>query len=250
MGYKSKKSKKVGGGYRSKKRTSASLKNPWHIILTSQGKQLEDLYYTNTEEKVNKKFNKMLADNKKNVRFPIRCLICEHYVYEADYELVIIKRKENDPTSKEVRDDNGNIIEYSSSSDNWIIYDRAPYDVEETFWVYGFHPKMQRKDYNWIYDNFIKKDKDNKSNLRTVAIFKNKLLIDGSEKLEMVICKNKSDCIRMYNEIENDVKKGKIKNVIFMGDVWESKSRKFWYDKVADLTHWKWKKIIRHTTRP
>lgn len=250
MGYKNSKVKKVSGGYRSKKRNVLTYKNPWHIILVSQGKQLEDMFFTSTEEKVNKKFNKMLKDNKKNIKFPIRWNIRGHDIDEADYELVIIKLKEDDPSSKEVRDENGNITKYESSSDNWVIYDRAPYDIEETFWVYGYHPKMQRKDYKWVYENFIENDKNNKSNLRTVAIFKNKLLIDSSEKLDMVICKNKSDCIRLYNEIENDIKKDKIKNVIFMGDVWESKSRKFWYDKVADLTHWKWKKIIRHTTRP
>lgn len=249
MGYKSTRSKK-GSGYRSSKRKTNSSKMPWHIIIVSQGKQLEDLFNTNTEEKVNKKFNKMLADNKENVKFPIRWNICEHDVLEADYELVIIKLKEDDPTLKDVRDENGNIVKYASSSDNWVIYDRAPYDIEETFWVYGFHPSRQRKDYRWIYENFIYKDKDIKNKLRTIAIFKNKLLIDSEDKLEMVICKNKSDCIRFYNEVEGDVKKDKIKNVIFMGDVWESKSRKFWYDKVENLTHWKWKKIIRHTTRP
>lgn len=250
MGYTKIRSGNRKHGYRNRKKEAITIKKPWHIIVANQGKQLEDVYSTDTEEKVNKRFNKLLKENEKNVKFPIRWNINVHDMYEADYELMIIKLKNDDPSVKEVRNENGDIVEYTSSSKNWVIYDTAPYNVEETFWVYGFHPQLHRKDYKWIYENFILKYRNDKTKLLTVAIFKNKLLIDSDDKLEMVICKNKSDSIRFYNVLEGDVKKDKIKNVIFMGDVWESKSRKYWYDKIANLTHWKWKKIIRHTTRP
>ena len=29
---------------------------------------------------------------------------------------------------------------------------------EETFWVYGYHPVFQRKDFTWIYENLISND--------------------------------------------------------------------------------------------
>ena len=39
----------------------------YHIILVNHGKQLRDLFHTNSEIKVNKEFAKMLKENKKVV---------------------------------------------------------------------------------------------------------------------------------------------------------------------------------------
>ena len=127
----------------------------YHIILTNHSKQLRDLYFTHSEEAVYKKFNAMLKENKKVV-FPMRYNNHEHVMKECNYELVIIKLKDEfDNSVQKIKDGYGKFINYESSSDNWIIYDRAAYDIEETFWVYRYHPRIQRKDFNWIFDNFL-----------------------------------------------------------------------------------------------
>lgn len=222
----------------------------YHIILTNHGKQLRDLYFTHSEALVNKRFNAMLKENKKVV-FPMRYNNHEHVMKECNYELIIIKGKDEfDNDVQKIRDEYGKFIYYESSDEDWIIYDRANYDIEETFWVYGYHPRIQRKDFNWIFDTFIEKDAKNKYVFKSVVVYKNKLLIDYNGKLEMVICKNKSDCIRMYNMIEKRSMERKHKNVAFMGDIADSKYKKMWMDRIRELTHWNDKKIERSSTRP
>ncbi len=222
----------------------------YHIILTNHGKQLRDLYFTHSEALVNKRFNAMLKENKKVV-FPMRYNNHEHVMKECNYELIIIKGKDEfDNDVQKIRDEYGKFIYYESSDEDWIIYDRANYDIEETFWVYGYHPRIQRKDFNWIFDTFIEKDAKNKYVFKSVVVYKNKLLIDYNGKLEMVICKNKSDCVRMYNMIEKRSMERKHKNVAFMGDIADSKDKKMWMDRIRELTHWNDKKIERSSTRP
>ncbi len=222
----------------------------YHIILTNHGKQLRDLYFTHSEALVNKRFNAMLKENKKVV-FPMRYNNHEHVMKECNYELIIIKGKDEfDNDVQKIRDEYGKFIYYESSDEDWIIYDRANYDIEETFWVYGYHPRIQRKDFNWIFDTFIEKDAKNKYVFKSVVVYKNKLLIDYNGKLEMVICKNKSDCVRMYNMIEKRSMERKHKNVAFMGDIADSKYKKMWMDRIRELTHWNDKKIERSSTRP
>ena len=222
----------------------------YHIILTNHGKQLRDLYFTHSEALVNKRFNAMLKENKKIV-FPMRYNNHEHVMKECNYELIIIKGKDEfDNNVQKIKDEYGKFINYESSDEDWIIYDRANYDIEETFWVYGYHPRIQRKDFNWIFDTFIDKDAKNKYIFKSVVVYKNKLLIDYNGKLEMVICKNKSDCVRMYNMIEKKSVEKKHKSIAFMGDIADSKYKKMWMDKIRELTHWNNKKIERSSTRP
>ena len=192
----------------------------------------------------------MLKENKKVV-FPMRWNNHQHVMRECEYELVIIKGKDElDKDVSKIKDDSGKYINYQSSDEDWIIYDRAPYNVEETFWVYGYHPRIQRKDFNWIFDNFISKDAKNKYMFKSVQVFKNKLLVDINGKLEIVICKNKQDCVRLYNKIEEVSTNRKFKYIAFMGDVTDSKYKSDWVDRIQQLTHWSNYKINRTSTRP
>lgn len=225
-------------------------KNLYHIILINHGKMLRDLYFTPSESKVNKKFSAMLKENK-NVVFPLMWNNEKHVMVEAEYELVIIKGKEeSDNEVSKIRDEYGKFINYESSDEDWIIYDRAPYYFEETFWVYGYHPKLQRKDFKWIFDNFIDKDSKDKYKFKTVQVYLNKLLVECDGKLEMVMCKNKQDCVRLYNALEKKSGEAKHKYIVYMGDIANSKYKSDWMDKIQELTGWNRKKIKRASTRP
>ena len=225
-------------------------KKIYSIILVNHSKQLHTIYSDTTEEKIYRKFEKLLKENKK-VMFPIRYNNHEHVMIESEYELVIIKcRDENESLTNKVRTDSGEFIDYTTTDDDWIVIDRAPYNIEETFWVYGYHPRIQRKDFKWIFDNFISADAKNKYMFKTVQIYKNKLLVDCNGKLEMVICKNKQDGIRLYNKVEEESKRNKLKYIIFMGDVSKSKYRSDWIKRIKELTHWSDEKVKRSSTRP
>lgn len=225
-------------------------KNLYHIILVNHDKMKEDLFWTDSEATVNKEFKSMVEENK-SVIFPVRFNNNKTEIIESSYEIMIIKaRDKTESRETKVMDEYGKFVNYATNDDDWIIYDRSPYYIEETFWVYGYHPRLQRKDFKWIYDNFISNNSNNKYLFKTVQLFKNKILVECNGKLDMVICKNKQDAIRMYNMIEEWCERDKMKYVGFMGDLSYSRYKSDWITKIQKLTNWTRKKITRMSTRP
>lgn len=225
-------------------------KNLYHIILVNHDKMKEDLFWTDSVATVNKEFKTMVEENK-SVIFPIKFNNNKTEIIESSYEIMIIKaRDKTESRETKVMDEYGKFVNYATNDDDWIIYDMSPYYIEETFWVYGYHPRLQRKDFKWIYDNFISNNSNNKYIFKTVQLFKNKILVECNGKLDMVICKNKQDAIRMYNMIEEWCERDKMKYIGFMGDLSYSKYKSDWITKIQKLTNWTRKKITRMSTRP
>ena len=222
-------------------------KNVFQVILTSNGKRIKTIYSCASEMLVNKKFKELVQENKA-IRFPVRYINIGKLV-DANYELYIIKRNDNEERKTKLKDENGKIINFETDDENWIVYDRENYDKEESFWVYGYHPIYQRKDFNWIYENIISNNVS-KYNLKQVFVYQNKLLVSTTYELNMVLCKNPSDCIRLFNELEKECTKNKIKYVLFSGDAYHSKLKKTWFDKIKKLTNWSDTKIRRKSLRP
>ena len=89
-----------------------------------------------------------------------------------------------------------------------------------------------------------------KDTMLNVMVYKNKLLLETTNTLDLVICKNKSDCIRLYNTIEDESKKLKLKYILFNGD-WNTREKsKIVVDKIKSLTNWNDLKIKGTSTRP
>ena len=225
-------------------------KNLYHIILVNHDKMKEDLFWTDSVATVNKEFKTMVEENK-SVVFPIKFNNNKTEIIESSYEIMIIKaRDKTESRETKVMDEYGKFVNYATNDDDWIIYDRSPYYIEETFWVYGYHPRLQRKDFKWIYNNLISNNSNNKYLFKTVQLFKNKILVECNGKLDMVICKNKQDAIRMYNMIEEWCERDKMKYIGFMGDLSYSRYKSDWITKIQKLTNWTRKKITRMSTRP
>ena len=245
------KGKKKNQKKKKKKPSLRYARRKYHIIITSRGKQLHDIYSTYSEQLVNKKFSELLEESKK-VLFPVQYLnMNKEGIVDADYELVIIKKKEpTDNESVEIRNEYGNYVEYISSNEGWVVYDSAKYNMEETFYVYGYHPTKQRKTCQWIFKNFFLKDKNNKYNFKSVHILKNKLIIDTSGNLDMVLCKNKYDASRLYTTLVRLSNESKLKYVMFSGDISKSGMKTEWYKRLMDWTGWSYRRITRHSLRP
>lgn len=222
-------------------------RNKFQIILVSNGKRIKTLYTCKSEEVVNEKFKELKKENS-CVKFPVR-YINTGKLEDAHYEIYIIKYDEDAPKETRLKNEDGKIISFKTDGNGWIVYERENYEREESFWVYGFHPVYQRKDYQWIYNELIIKDNE-RYHIKQVFVFQNKLLIKTTESLQMVLCKNVSDCIRLYNSLNDDVTKNKIKYVYFSGDAYSSKLKKQWYGELKELTGWPQHKLSRNSLRP
>lgn len=226
------------------------MKNKYQIIITRDNKQVEFVGYFRKESKANAKFHQLIKESEQ-IKFPIKYININRSIIEANYEIVLIKyREEGEKSTTLLRNQYGEFVEHATNNDKWIVYDKAPYYKEETFWVYGYHPLIQRKTFDFIYDNLVKPKASHKSTLLNIMVYKNKLLLETTNTLDLVICKNHSDCIRLYNKIEEEAKKNKLKFLLFNGD-WNTRGkRNIIVEKIKKLTNWNDLKIKRSSTRP
>ena len=229
------------------------LKRPYHIITTNNGVQIKDIYSAVNIDMALAKLRAFQIQFNKNIQFPVKYTSNknEKTFTECDYRLMLIKKKINNDTYKgKIRNEYGKFIDCVTSSDKWVFIEELPYQVEETFWVYGYNPKTDRKTYQFIVDEFINYNKKDKYFFKEIVIYRNKLLIDSISGLEIIICKNHQDSVRLYNSLQEYSKNKKYKNILFAGDIHKnSYSYEKWYNKIHELTHWNRRKINKNTTR-
>ena len=229
------------------------LKRPYHIITTNNGVQIKDIYSAVNIDMALAKLRAFQIQFNKNIQFPVKYTSKKNKktFTECDYRLMLIKKKiDNDTYKGKIRNEYGKFIDCVTTSDEWVFIEELPYQVEETFWVYGYNPKTDRKTYQFIVDEFINYNKKDKYFFKEIVIYRNKLLIDSISGLEIIICKNHQDSVRLYNSLQEYSKNKKYKNILFAGDIHKnSYSYEKWYNKIHELTHWNRRKINKNTTR-
>lgn len=234
-------------------RTYVGLKRPYHIITTNNGVQIKDVYSAVDINRAMEKMRMLQEEYNRGIQFPVRFTSSrgEKTFTECDYRLMLIKKRDGcDVSEGKIRNEYGKYVDCVTSSDSWIFVDELPYSVEETFWVYGYNPKTDRKDYSFIRDTFLRYDSRCGYLFREVVVYRNKVLIDSPDGLGMVICKNHQDSVRLYNMMHGHCKSRKLKNILFAGDINEkSYSYGSWYGKIHKLTNWNRRKINKNTTR-
>lgn len=224
-------------------------KSKYKIIKTSNRKYLESLGVFKNIESASQTLNELIKQNKEEVRFPVR--FKNHKgIKEVKYELVLLKRKTiKDINPNLFRNEYGQFVEsIIKNSDDWVIEDKKEFLKEEEFYVYGYHPIYQRKNFYFIYNELLLKN-INKYNIIAVMVYKNKLILLLDNDIEIIICKCVSDSIRLYTELENECLLKKQKYIFFNG-VCGKKTKENIEKKIQIKTNWNLKKIRRISTRP
>ena len=248
--------KKRGPKKKRKKKTNVVLKSPgrhalppfnYKIVSCRNGVQNKFIGRYRTIEDAYEVFND-LKTNDRNVIFP-SVITGDSKIKNSIDEYLIIEKTDSKPTA--LRNEYGKLVEQVVNKDGWVVIDKFRYKREELFWVYGYNSKKDRKDFLWIYTNLVITNVDGYFSFKRIFLYKNKLLIrDDSGSLEMVLCKDVSDAIRMYNKIEEWVKRDKMKQILFIGDFSNiSDRRRKLEDELVQLTGWTKRKIqMKNTT--
>jgi hypothetical protein len=219
------------------------------IVSMLNGKQNDYIgsYQTYTDAYAKLQELKTLNEN---VIFP-RCFLNNGTINKAKDEYLILERNRfGDKDNNLLRNEFGKFVEQKIvNNTKWVVREKITRLVEETFWVYGFDPKTNRKTYQWIIENLIISNIENSYDIIRVLIYKNKLIIRYDNKpMRMVMCKNKSDAIRLYNAISEEVRNKKIKQVICIGAYnIICDSRRELEQAIMELTGWDKRKIQRST---
>lgn len=245
-----KKSKKV----KNKKEIKVLPENTnthYRIIITSQNKIMICVYKAMYKKSALSAFSKIITENKKEVRFPVRFSSRDHKLMEAKYELVLMKsRTIEDMETPLLRNEYGQLVPHVSNSSKMIIYKKEEFLFEESFWVYGFNPKFQRKQFHYIVNEIVLKDlKRVKYPMKTIFVYRNKVIIENDYDFDMIICKNENDSARLYTEIEKEMSKLRYKSVFFSGMA-RGVTKERLEEKILEKTGWTLEKVRRKSTRP
>ena len=246
--------KKRGPKKKRKRKTEIIKKSPgrhallpfnYMIISCRNGIQNKFIGKYRTIEDAYNVFNE-LKFNDKNIIFQ-SVITGDDKMKNSVDEYIIIEKTDSKPNV--LRNEYGKLVEQNVNKDGWVVIDKFRYKREETFWVYGYNSKNDRKTFLWVYNNLVVNDSDG-FNFKRVFLYKNKLIIkDDIENIEMVLCKDVSDAVRMYNKIEEWVKIDKNKQILFLGDFSDiGDRRRKLEDELIKLTGWSKKKVQMKTT--
>lgn len=214
-------------------------KADYQIIILKNNERLYTVSNHYTQESAIRKYNKMLEENKEIV-FPIKFLNVEK-IESVKYHIAIIKRKtDTDDDIPKLRNDYGEYVDHVVvDNDEWIMFEKEEYKFEESFWVYGYNPHYYRKTFMWIYEELVKKHANNKRDILSIGYYKNKVLFETINHIDMVICKNKDDGIRLFSLLDDYVQNDKLKYIMFIGNLAATRNQASKVrDKIQSFTHW------------
>ena len=218
----------------------------YKIYLTRNGKRVFTIGQYRTVSEAYEAFNAE-KEKSKRVVFP-RELRAHGQLLPSIDECILVEKNDNGPTM--LRNEYGKLVEQRTDLEGWEIIDKFRNNVEETFWVWGYDSRSDRKTFTWVYDNLLICGGFNLYEYRRVFTFRNKLLVRYDDtSLEFVVCKGESDAIRLYNELQTRAKKDGVKQLIFLGDKSEySKETEKLISEIMEMTGWSKKKVSMRNT--
>lgn len=198
------------------------------------------------KSKAMERYNKIIENNKK-VRFPKEYSVKDYKVNRFEFEIVVTKNlKDDEDEVTYFRNEDGMLVETISDFDNHAIIAKHPWYKEESFYVYGYHPVRDRKDYNFILNNMILNDINSKWDIKTIYTYQNKLLIRYIDDFDFVITKNKEQCDKLFYKLLKDTPKQYKNNIIYVGNVHPTQVSKT-IDDIVEKTGWERLSVKRPT---
>lgn len=220
------------------KKKNGDVQGYYRIILTKNYTQTKELSPSRWLLTAYKKFNDYIKENNDNIICEKICTKTQNNITPVKYEILLLKKinPEIDNGIRELKNDNGLFVENKISNNNqYAIIAKNDWFIPETYNVYGYNPQTDKKTGKWILDNILLKN-CNKDNLKNIFIFNEKLIIQYNLDFDFITCKNKEECIRLYNNLEYRCS-NLTKYIVFTGFL--SDNRKKWMnDKIKEKTGW------------
>ena len=156
----------------------------FRVILIANGKYKKTLHRSKTRETAYINFHSLKEDNK--VMFP-RKFINSNGLKPVKYEICVTKPTEEGDTFRILRDGYGKLYTEEPLGD-WTILASAPYDIEETFWIYGLENKTDRPTIKEVVKRLMI-GAHGKKMVKQIIVVYNKLIIYNEDQFDMVVCK-------------------------------------------------------------
>lgn len=245
-----------------RKKKKGRKKVKFKIIITRNNKQTKFIGVYSNLHAAYAKYAKAIKENEK-ITFPVR-FINSNQIKPIHDEILLLKIRDNEEDDYSMlRNELGKLVKVSTFSKyegkktkynnkiiHWNVFERHDWKTEELFWVYGYHPRNDRKDFNFIYENLVKKPLSDKSIIARIVVYQNKFICDYGNDMGIVFCKNISDALRLYTMIEEIALNEKIENIIWNQRVVNRKLSTYWLDRLQEKTNFTRLKLKRNSLRP
>lgn len=215
----------------------------YRILLLSNGKFKKTLHVSKQAKTAYLNYHKLLREN--NVLFPKK-YVNSNAIKPVSYEICIVKEPEETDEFRTLRDKFGKLYEEKPLNGMTVLVSEE-YFIEETFYIYGYEgddrPNIREVVKRLMTNAYAK------NVVKQIIVVYNKLIIYNDDQFEMIICKNRMDCLRLHHTLGKIAKKQKIKSLMFMGKASPATLGRM-YQMIEVETGWSRIKIRRTTTRP
>lgn len=155
----------------------------------------------------------------------------------SHYEILV--KKKIDPNTEinelTIRDAFGSPIVVKTDDPEWVILKKEPWYIEETFYLYGYHPIFERKEAGWIIDNIIKKYAQ-ENYLCRIFMWKSYVFFENDSDFTFLLAKSSSEANRLYNILFDRL--NECEDIYFTGSLSRASSHD-WVEKMKKKTGWK-----------
>jgi hypothetical protein len=216
----------------------------YRVILVSNGEYKKTLHRCKTRETAFINYHRIKDENK--ILYPKKYINTKG-LRPVKYQIYITKPTEDTDAFRILRDDYGKLYTEKPIGD-WTILESDEYQIEETFYIYGLDPKLDRPNITEVIKRLVT-GAHAKKMVKQIIVVYNKLIIYNEDQFDMIVCKNLDDAQRLHHTLAKIAKKQKIKSLLFMGTAQPAQIGRM-YDLIHDNTKWPYTKIRRTSTRP
>lgn len=225
-------------------------KGSYLILLVKDKKRYDKLGEYRWKNAAFKAYNEAIEENSK-ISFPVQTLVSKigNATKKVEYEIIIasLLKKDEETNVTQFRNKEGKYVDT-------VVMDRkrhciiAKHDwfIEETFYVYGYHPIRDRKTYPFILNNIVLNNINSRDDIRSITTHKNRLFINYINDFDFVVCKNCSEAERLYLTLQKDIPKQYKDYVLFLGEIVQKNSVSRLLDRIAEKTGWERKLLNKY----
>lgn len=220
------------------------------VLLVKDKKRYDKLGEYRWKNAAFKAYNEAIEENSK-ISFPVQTLVSKigNATKKVEYEIIIasLLKKDEESNVTQFRNKEGKYVDT-------VVMDRkrhciiAKHDwlIEETFYVYGYHPIRDRKTYPFILNNIVLNNINSRDDIRSITTHKNRLFINYINDFDFVVCKNCSEAERLYLTLQKDIPKEYKDYILFLGEIVQKNSVTKLLDRIAEKTGWERKLLNKY----
>ncbi|MCD8207750.1 MAG: hypothetical protein LUD72_07425 [Bacteroidales bacterium] len=158
---------------------------------------------------------------------------------DATYEMMLVRDARPDESGESyLRVEGGKFVKHVLvGKENKVILRKDKWHDEENFYVYGFHPSEERKDFQFVYDELLYRAMEDGHTTKTVMVHKRKVVIKGNGDFDLVIARNNEVAATLYDALLEKYGEDKGNGIFFLGTMGDVTWQKF-LPEMMEKTGW------------